>query len=196
MQEENRKRTRKDWIRLNFQEFFATRKCWQYNLVLLRTWCILHRFVKDFTPSSLRLLRGLRTEDEGRASELGESEDLSGEEEKEDAISEDVRSVYTAAWFRPPKLPAAAFHSDCSVEGHCTGTHKRITAFILLPDPFACPSAPHPRALPGSNPDKWISGSVHHIMATNLFRTICCPQEWKVFSLRSKYNSESFKNMF
>lgn len=53
--------------------------------------------MKDFTLSSLRLLRGLRTENEGRASELGESEDLSGEEEKEDAISEVVRSVYRAA---------------------------------------------------------------------------------------------------
>lgn len=50
-----------------------------------------------WTETLLCTLQGLRKKSEGRASERGESEDLQEEEEKEDAISEVVRSVYRVA---------------------------------------------------------------------------------------------------
>ena len=56
---------------------------------------------KESGLSSLRSLQGLRQKNSGRAGERAgeqvECEDLPGKEEKEDAVSEVVRSVYRVA---------------------------------------------------------------------------------------------------
>lgn len=98
---------------------------------------------KELLLSSLCTLQGLRKKnaERERASErAGRKRGPSGEEEKEDAISEVVRSVYRVVGFRPARSPLLPFILTAAcVEDHCRGTHKRRTAFTLLPDPFICP---------------------------------------------------------
>lgn len=135
---------------------------------------------KELLPSSLCTPQGLR-ENEGGERAGGERVRTFG--------GCDIRGCQVrlqCGVIQPPRAPSRCLsfrlggESAACVQDRCRGTHKRTTAFTLLPDPSICPLprlySPQPPALSPSSPYKWKCGCK---------RTHTCQKPFQKYSLNS-----------